>query len=200
MSFFKNFKKEWNEWKKIDGSKFNAEGWKKIKHPFFWKLTVLCIVSFFLITILLPAIFSTYIKDVEQAKKYLSNTTWQFTHSWQFDSTKWMDEKIKFVFDKNTENCHSEYKPDPDMTKQDVDSKIEWVVFEEDTIDSIEKKYFVNNFGRKTKDAYFLISSDCFSINKQEISAVLLYTDGDLKVRYYSMQTFRLVEENLRKK
>ena len=33
MSFFKNFKKEWNEWKKIDGSKFNAEGWKKIKHP-----------------------------------------------------------------------------------------------------------------------------------------------------------------------
>ena len=191
--YLKDIKKDYIDFKKT------PEGFGKVKHPFFIKaygVIFIPIFAFFIIDF----VVTPNIKDAERARKYLSNTQWEFKDTWQFDATKWFTSKTRFVFDEDADNCHSEFKPDPDSTKQSVGSNIKWIVFDGDMIDSIEKKTFVNDFGRDTGNVYFKINSDCFQMNKQPIKTVFLTSSGNLYVRYWHISTGDQVEKKLKKK
>ena len=193
VPYLKDIKKDYIDYKKI------PEGLGKVKHPFFIKANSVAFIPLFAFLII-DIVLTPNIKDAERAKRYLANTKWEFTDSWQFDATKWFTSKTRFVFDEDADNCHSEFKPDPDSTKQSVGSDIKWIIFDGDMIDSIEKKTFVNNFGRDTGNVYFKINSDCFQMNKQPISTVFLRPSGNLYVRYWHTSTGDQVEKKLKKK
>ena len=193
VPYLKDIKKDYIDYKKI------PEGLGIVKHPFIIKAYGVAFIPLFAAFIINLAL-TPNIKDADRAKRYLANTKWEFTDSWQFDATKWITSKTRFVFDEDADNCHSEFKPDPDMTDQAVGSDIKWIVFEEDMIDSIEKKTFVNDFGRDTGNVYFKINSDCFQMNKQRIRTVFLRSSGNLYVRYWHISTGDQVEKKLKKK
>ena len=114
----------------------------------------------------------------DQARNYLSNTTWKLTTTIKFDSETYLFHDSKIHFSENAETCYEEFKLDDRLQGGG-----EWQTYEPAPVYIGEKKFFVNKFGKDTNEWYFDIKTDC--IKNENISMILsLFMGGDGKLKY----------------
>ena len=109
----------------------------------------------FVITTYLTGIFAPSIENIEQARKYLSNTTWNTSTSSpnSFEGeTDLLRHSQKYHFSENAETCYGEFKIDYRLNRGE---STEYVAGDEHSVEISEKEYFVNKYGGDTKEFYF---------------------------------------------
>ena len=126
------------------------------------------------------SIFGPNIENVEQARKYLSNTTFR-THtsspnSFEGDNTLLQHEQ-KYHFSKDAETCYGEFKIDYRLNKG---KPTEFEAGSEHSVEISEKVYFINNYGGDTKEYYFEIESNCIGDGSFAPYRLLLKNNGIL--------------------
>ena len=135
-----------------------------------------------------PAVITTYfngifgpnIENVEQARKYLSNTTWNTSTSSpnSFEGeTDLLQHRQKYHFSKDAETCYGEFKIDYRLNRG---KSTEFEAGNEHSVEIDEKRYFKNKYGGDTKDFYFEIESDCITDGKFAPWSLFLNKNGQL--------------------
>ena len=118
------------------------------------------------------------IETQDQARNYLSNTTWKLTTTIKFDSDTYLFHDSKIHFSENAETCYEEFKLDDRLQGGG-----EWQTYDPAPVYMGEKKFFINKFGKNTNEWYFDIETDC--INNDNISMILsLFMGSDGKLKY----------------
>ena len=141
----------------------------------------------FVITIYLTGIFAPSIENIEQARKYLSNTTWR-THTLTpnpFGESTMLSHDQKYHFSENAESCYGEFKIDYRLNRG---KSTEFEAGNEHPVEISGKKYFINKYGGDTKNFYFEIESDCIRDGKNGKMAplsLLLTNSGKLSYEYF---------------
>ena len=137
------------------------------------------------ITIYFNSIFGPNIENVEQARKYLSNTTWT-TYTLtpnSFEGEKDMlSHDQKYHFSENAETCYGEFKIDYRLNRG---KSTEFEAGNEHSVEIDEKRYFKNKYGGDTKDFYFEIESDCIKDGKFAPWSLFLNKNGQLSYEYF---------------
>ena len=117
------------------------------------------------------------IETQEQAKNYLSNTTWKLSTTVKFDSETFLFHDSKIHFSENAETCFEEFKLDNRLPGGG-----EWKIFDTAPLEFGKKTFFVDKFGKNTNEWYFLIKTDCIkNDNISIILSIFLGSDGNLK-------------------
>ena len=137
------------------------------------------------IAIIINSFFIPNIENVEQARKYLSNTTWK-TYTLtpnSFEGEKDMlSHDQKYHFSKDAETCYGEFKIDYRLNKG---KSTEFEAGNEHSVEIDEKRYFKNKYGGDTKDFYFEIESDCIKDGKFAPWSLFLNKNGQLSYEYF---------------
>lgn len=132
------------------------------------------------IAIMINSFFIPNIENVEQARKYLSNTTWS-TYTLtpnSFEGEKDMlSHDQKYHFSKNAETCYGEFKIDYRLNRG---KPTEFEAGNEHPVEISGKKYFKNKYGGDSKDFYFEIESDCIRDGKMAPFSLFLTNSGKL--------------------
>ena len=139
------------------------------------KLKIFITKIFLLFTLLSCSQVS--IETKEQAKSYLSNTTWKLTTTVQWDAETFLFHDTKIHFSENAETCFEEFQ---------LDSRLqgggEWRTFDSASVYFGEKIYFIDKFGKDTNEWYFDIETDCiYNDTSSLILSIFLGSDGNLK-------------------
>ena len=142
----------------------------------FKKIILFTVIFTILLTIWLSGPQVT-IETEEQAKNYLSNTTWKLSTTVKFDSETFLFHDSKIHFSENAESCYEEFK---------LDSRLqgggEWQTFDSAPLKIGKKTFFVDKFGKNTNEWYFGIKTDCIkNDNISIILSIFLGSDGNLK-------------------
>ena len=134
----------------------------------------------FVITTYLSGIFAPSIENIEQARKYLSNTTWNTStsspNSFEGENTL-LQHNQKYHFSKDAETCYGEFKIDYRLNKG---KSTEFEAGSEHSVEISEKEYFINKYGGDTKEYYFEIESNCIRDGSFAPYRLLLKNNGDL--------------------
>ena len=140
------------------------------------------------ITIYFNSIFGPNIENVEQARKYLSNTTWNTStsspNSFEGETDR-LQHRQKYHFSKDAETCYGEFKIDYRLNRG---KSTEFEAGNEHPVEISGKKYFINKYGGDTKNFYFEIESDCIRDGKNGKMAplsLLLTNSGKLSYEYF---------------
>ena len=139
------------------------------------------------ITAYLTGIFAPSIENVEQARKYLSKTTWR-TYTLTpnpFGESTMLSHDQKYHFSENAETCYGEFKIDYRLNRG---KSTEFEAGNEHPVEISGKKYFINKYGGDTKNFYFEIESDCIRDGKNGKMAplsLLLTNSGKLSYEYF---------------
>ena len=139
----------------------------------------------FVITTYLSGIFAPSIENIEQARKYLSNTTWNTStsspNSFKDEEDTMLFHNQKYHFSENAETCNGEFKIDYRLNRGE---STEYVAGDEHSVEINEKEYFVNKYGGDTKEFYFEIESECITDGKFAPFQLLLKNNGKLSYVY----------------
>ena len=117
-----------------------------------------------IIAVIINSIFAPSIENSEQARKFLSNTSWSIGTSTPnpFGEKGDLLHTTIYHFSENAERCYGEHQVDFRLNKG---KSADYVSGNEHSVEISEKKYFRNKYGGDDSEFYFAIESECIFDN-----------------------------------
>ena len=117
-----------------------------------------------IIAYLINMIFAPSIENIDQARKFLSNTSWSILTSTPnpFGEKGDLLHRTVYHFSENAESCYGEHQVDFRLNKG---KSADYVAGNEHSVEINEKTYFRNKYGGDDSKFYFAIESECISDN-----------------------------------
>tara|TARA_B100001057_G_scaffold16193_1_gene15259 strand:- start:1558 stop:2256 length:699 start_codon:yes stop_codon:yes gene_type:complete len=117
-----------------------------------------------IIAVIINSIFAPSIENSEQARKFLSNTSWSIGTSTPnpFGEKGNLLHTTIYHFSENAESCYGEHQVDFRLNKG---KSADYVAGNEHSVEIGEKTYFRNKYGGDDSEFYFAIESECIFDN-----------------------------------